>query len=89
MIRRKRTLAKQRNQIYKMYFPESTSPNPYSFIQWLPLSEMRGYVLEQLAYAHGVKVLGGERFAVGNTETVQVSELPPAHRRPSMRWKRA
>ena len=68
MIRRKRTLAKQRNQIYKMYFPESTSPNPYSFIQWLPLSEMRGYVLEQLAYAHGVKVLGGERFAVGNTE---------------------
>lgn len=68
IIKQKKKLAKERNNIYTKFFPDTVSPNPYSFFQWLALPEnQNGYNFELLANHANVKVLCSDRFAIGDT----------------------
>ena len=66
VIERKKALAKERNALYRQYFPNSAAANPYVLFQWLPLPEhINGYDFEELANKNGVEILCAERFLVG------------------------
>lgn len=68
IIQQKRILSKERNLIFKKYFPDNLNTNPYSFFQWLPLpSGYNGYQFELQAKERGIHVLCSDRFAVGKT----------------------
>ena len=56
----------ERNRLYRQFFPEVTSENPFALFQWLPLpKKWKGYEVETLARQHGVEILCAERFFVG------------------------
>lgn len=80
MIYQKRMLSRERNLIFKSYFPDSPSGSPYRFFQWLLLpSKVRGYQFELQAKEQGVHVLCSDRFAVGNAhrEAIRVATCSP------------
>ena len=69
----KKARAKERNNIYKKYFPEHISSNIYSFFQWLPLPEIyNGYQLEIQAKDNGIQVFCSNRFSVGKAEQTAI-----------------
>jgi len=66
IIQQKNRLSEERNRLYRQFFPEVTSENPFALFQWLPLpKEWKGYEVETLAQQHGVEILCAERFFVG------------------------
>lgn len=66
IIQQKNRLSEERNRLYRQFFPEVTSENPFALFQWLPLpKEWKGYEVETLARQHGVEILCAERFFVG------------------------
>lgn len=69
IIEQKKVQAKERNHIFKRYFPDNVCPNRYSFFQWLPLSaKYNGYQLELQAKDKGIQIFCSDRFAVGKAE---------------------
>ncbi|MGT2637987.1 aminotransferase-like domain-containing protein [Streptococcus ratti] len=67
VIERKKLLTKERNTLYRQYFPESASANSYALFQWLPLPKhIDGYAFEEVAKQNGVEVLCAERFFAGS-----------------------
>lgn len=82
IIQKKCLLSQERNKVFKTYFPEHTSNNPYSFFQWLPLPKgCNGYNFEVQAKNHGTRVLCSDRFAVGSApgpSTIRIATCSPA-----------
>ena len=73
IIEKKKAQAKERNSIYRRYFPDNACPNIYSFFQWLPLSkEYNGYQLELQAKDRGVQIFCSDRFSVGKAEPTAI-----------------
>lgn len=67
VIERKKLLTKERNTLYRQYFPESASANSYALFQWLSLPKhIDGYAFEKLAKQEGIEVLCAERFFTGS-----------------------
>lgn len=73
IIEHKKILAKERNSIYKIYFPNNVCSNIFSFFQWLPLStELNGYQLEMQAKDNGIEIFCSDRFSVGKAEPTAI-----------------
>lgn len=73
IIKQKKAQAKERNSIYKKFFPEHISSNVYSFFQWLPLpSVYNGYQLEMQAKDNGIQIFCSDRFLVGKAEQTAI-----------------
>ncbi len=73
IIGQKKRQAKERNRIYKKYFPDSICPNEYSFFQWLPLpAHYNGYQLEMQAKDNGIHIFCSDRFTVGKAESTAI-----------------
>ncbi|AJD26608.1 PLP-dependent aminotransferase family protein [Clostridium botulinum] len=73
IIRQKKEIAEERNELYKQYF-EITNPheNPLSFFRWLPLCQKyQGKQFEQDALKHGIRVYHSYRFLTGKDESAQ------------------
>lgn len=69
IIEKKIQLAKERNNIYKVYFPDTDHFNEISLFQWLALPEnIDGLKVELAAKKQGVRVLSSQKFAVGVTD---------------------
>ena len=69
IIEKKIQLAKERNCIYKKYFPDTDCYNEISLFQWLALPEsMDSMKVEAMAKERGVRVLSSQKFAVGTTD---------------------
>lgn len=73
IIKQKKAQAKERNKIYKKFFPEHISSNIYSFFQWLPLpSVYNGYQLEMQAKDNGIRIFCSDRFLVGKADQTAI-----------------
>lgn len=73
IIGQKKRQAKERNRIYKKYFPDSVCPNEYSFFQWLPVpAHYNGYQLEMQAKDNGIHIFCSDRFTVGKAESTAI-----------------
>lgn len=70
ILKEKRRLAQQRNDICGRYFPQRTSRNehPLSFCRWIPLEGRPGIRIEEDALAKGVRVFHSDRFLAGPPE---------------------
>ena len=67
LLKGKKLLTKERNTLYRQYFPESASANSYALFQWLPLAKhIDGYAFEEFAKQNGIEVLCAERFFAGS-----------------------
>lgn len=81
VIERKKLLTKERNTLYRQYFPESASANSYALFQWLSLPKhIDGYAFEKLAKQEGIEVLCAERFFAGsliNQSAVRIAICSP------------
>lgn len=82
----KRTIAKERNDIYKKYFDiENPNENPLSFFRWLPLKQRYNpNAFEKNALEKGIKIYHSNRFSVGHVEEKQflrvaLSSIPDAN----------
>lgn len=73
IIEQKKVWAKERNHIYKRYFPNNVSSNRYSFFQWLLLpANYNGYQLEMQAKDNGIQIFCSDRFCVGKAQQAAI-----------------
>lgn len=69
IIKKKIQLAKERNSIYKKYFPDADHFNKTSLFQWLALpGNIDSLKIESAAKKQGVRILSSQKFAVGATD---------------------
>lgn len=80
IIEQKKSQAKERNNIYRKFFPKYISSNVYSFFQWLPLpSVYNGYQFEIQAKDNGIQIFCSDRFLVGkaNQTAIRIATCSP------------
>ncbi|BAK99839.1 putative GntR family transcriptional regulator [Oscillibacter valericigenes Sjm18-20] len=69
IIEKKIQLAKERNSIYKKYFPDADHFNEISLFQWLALpGDIDSLQAESASKKQGVRILSSQKFAVGATD---------------------
>lgn len=69
IIEKKIQLVKERNSIYKKFFPDTDHFNEISLFQWLALpGNINGLEVESAAKKQGVRILSSHKFAVGATD---------------------
>lgn len=69
IIKKKKNIAKERNEVYKKYFPINKHENPLSFFRWLPIDNKYDSVhFEKSAMEKGIHIYHSDRFSVKKEE---------------------